>query len=596
MKLNASKGLCSPAAGSSTAAAKRQASCSQKLMAILGGIATLALLCEPMAAQAQVPMQQQAQQIEAPRFAILEFEVEGNTVLSVAQVEQVLLPFMGEDKQMADVEAAREALEKRYQQAGFLTVFVDIPEQRVDAGLLRLRVTEGRVERLRVTGSRYYDQGAIRERVAELAPGRVPDFNEAARQIAELSREERRVQQLLRPGLTPGTVEVELRVNDQLPLSAQFEVNNRHAADTEALRASALLRYDNLWQRDHSLSLSLITAPRQTRQSTVLVANYLMPLSGKDSLAATAVLSNSNVEPLGAGTVIGQGKTLGLRWMRTVASPGAELESLHSFNAGFDFKDVKERQLSSGNGNGSSSELSTPLRYLPWQLSYTGNWFAGRAQSSLTSGITFGWRNWLQRDVSCPGNLGAVDQFQCKRDGADGSFAYWRAELRDGRPLSELILPKTWTSWGSLNSRLAWQLATQPLVSGEQYALGGADTVRGYLEAEASGDNAVLASLEWRSGNLFGAAELSPAAAAGKSPAFWRELVVLAYADAGRSQTLQPLPEQTEHVWLGGAGLGLRLRAGRALSAELDLAWPLKSTRISPKYEPRLHFRLSAQL
>ncbi|MBB4846088.1 hemolysin activation/secretion protein [Paucibacter oligotrophus] len=535
--------------------------------------------------------QSSPQQVEAPRFAILEFEVEGNTVLSVAQVEQVLLPFLGEDRQMADVEAAREALEKRYQQAGFLSVFVDIPEQRVDAGLLRLRVTEGRVERLRVTGSRYYDQGVIRERVAELAPGRVPDFNEAARQIAELSREERRVQQLLRPGSTPGTVEVELRVNDQLPLAAQFELNNRHAADTEALRASALLRYDNLWQRDHSLSLSLITAPRQTRQSTVLVANYLLPLSGKDSLLASAVLSNSHVEPLGAGTVIGQGKTLGLRWMRTLASPGAKLESLHSFNAGFDFKDVKERQLSSGNGSG--SELSTPLRYLPWQLSYAGNWFAGRAQSSLTSGLTFGWRNWLQRDVSCPGNLGAVDQFQCKRDGADGSFAYWRAELRDGRPLADFGLPKSWP--GSLNSRLAWQLATQPLVSGEQYALGGADTVRGYLEAEASGDNAVLASLEWRSGNLLGAAEASPAEA-GKSPPFWRELALLAYADAGRSQTLQPMPEQTEHVWLGGAGLGLRLRAGRGLSAEFDLAWPLKSTRTSPKYEPRLHFRLSAQL
>lgn len=545
-----------------------------------------------LAASLQVPPERSAlAEPASPRFAILEFEISGNTVLPVAAVEQVVLPFMGEDKDMADVEAAREALEKRYQQAGFLTVFVDIPEQRVEGGVLRLHVTEGRVERLRVTGSRYYDQGVIRERVSQLAPGQVPDFNQAAAQIAGLNREERQLQQILRPGLTPGTVEVELRVNDKLPAGASLEINNRHAADTDPWRASLALHHDNLWQRDHSLTLSLITAPRNTKQSSVLVGNYSWPLSAEpgrpQSLLATVVLSNSNVAPLGAGTVIGKGATYGLRWNRSVPHASSEGDSLHSFSVGGDYKDVQEQQLSAG------SELSTPLRYLPFQAAYTGIWFAGGVQSSLSSSITFGWRNWLQRDVACPGNVGAVDQFQCKRDGADGSFAYWRGELRDVRPLRTLGLPAP--LGGSLNTRFAWQLATQPLVSGEQYALGGVDTVRGYLEAEAAGDNAMLAGLEWRSPNLLAAPVVAGTAAKAQA-SWWRELTLLGYAEGGRVQTLSPLPEQTEHTWLAGAGLGLRLRAGAGLSADLDLAWPLKSTRISPKNEPRLHLRLSAQL
>ncbi|MFY7864423.1 ShlB/FhaC/HecB family hemolysin secretion/activation protein [Roseateles sp.] len=537
----------------------------------------------PLTAQAQ-PAAEANRPAESaePRFPILEFEVEGNTVLSALAIEKVLLPFMGESRQMADVEGARAALEKRYQEAGYLTVFVDVPEQRVDEGLILLRVTEGRVELLRVTGSRYYDQGMIRERVAQLAPGTVPDFNEVQRQLASLSRAERQVQPVLRPGLVPGTVEAELKVSDQLPMSATFELNNRHAANTEPWRASLNLRYDNLWQRDHGLSLSYITAPKAPEQSKVLVANYTAPLSASDTLLLSVVLSDSLVEPLGAGKVIGKGSTWGARWLRSVG----RADELHSFSLGADYKNVKEDQAS----------LSTPLKYLPFQLGYTGNWFGNRSQITLNTSLVFAVRSLLQRDIDCLGNSGKVDQFQCKRDGADGGFAYWRGELRDNRPLAAWVGSEA--SLGSLSSRVGWQLATQPLVSGEQFSIGGADTVRGFLEAEASGDSALLASLEWRSANLLNLA--SPASGsdrdAGTRLGFWRELSLLAFLDAARVQTLQPLPEQSSATRLLGTGLGLRLRTAPNLSTEFDLAWPLKSTAFSRKGEPRVHVRLSAQI
>jgi len=115
---------------------------------------------------------------QAPlRFDILEFEVEGNTRLKATQVEAAVMPFMGEGRDMAAIEAARAALEKAYQSAGYLTVFVDVPEQRIDGGVVRLTVLEGRVDKLYVTGSRYFDQGRIRAVATELAEGKVPNFN-----------------------------------------------------------------------------------------------------------------------------------------------------------------------------------------------------------------------------------------------------------------------------------------------------------------------------------------------------------------------------------------------------------------------------------
>jgi len=517
---------------------------------------------------------------EPARFDVLAFEVEGNTVLPARAVEAALLPHMGEQRRMADVDAARAALEKAYQDAGYLTVFVDVPEQRVDAGLVRLAVTEGRIERVRVTGARHFSQGFIRETTAALREGGVPDFNAVQAQLAELNRgPDRQVQPVLRPGREPGTVEVELKVRDQLPLSGSVELNNKHSASTERLRLVGALRYDNLLQRDQSLALTAITAPEAPRQSQVLVANWTSPLAGQASLVTSLVLSDSTVQPLGA-TVLGSGFTLGLRWAR----PLYTATSVHTLSFGAEYRDLKQRVV---NGD---SEIATPLRYLPLQAAYTGQWAhegdAARAQTHLGATLGFGLRGLLARRIACPGTTpdGRQDQFACNRDGADGGFVTLRLDARHSRALAG----------GTLALRAGGQLATQALVSGEQYTLGGADTVRGYFESEASGDLALLASAEWRSANLLGGDAGRAPGAAAASP-WLRELAWAVFADGAQARLIDPLPDQAPRQSLAGAGIGLRLRAGAMASAELDLAWPLKATRNTPAHQPRLHARLGLQ-
>ena len=505
----------------------------------------------------------------APRFAIYEFEIEGNSVLTVRAVERAVSPFLGPDRDVADVDKAREALEKAYQGAGFLTVFVDVPEQNVDEGVVRLRVTEGRVEALRVTGARYYSQGVIREVVAELAPGQVPDFNAVQKQLATLQRDERQVQPVLRPGRAPGTVEAELKVNDRLPLSASVELNNRHAADTDAMRLSASLRYDNLFQRDHGLALSASTAPTAPSQSRVFSATYTAPLAAGRTLVAYAVRSNSRVEPLGAATVFGNGLTTGLRWLSSFDAA----DGFHTLGAGVDYKDLKELLVAGDDG------ISTPLRYAPFQLTYSGNWAGGPgAQTSFNASHVFALRNVLQRQVDCPGGVGAVDQFACKRAGGDGSFAYGRGELRHSMRL-----------WGgTLAARLSAQFAWQPLPSAEQFVLGGAESVRGYLEAEASGDAGWGAALEWRSANLLGGN------AAMANTGFWNELQGLVFVDKGETVVREASAGQPSRAALAGTGFGLRVRLAQTVRGEIDIAWPLHDSRSSSTGKPRLHARLQA--
>lgn len=499
------------------------------------------------------------------RFDLLEFAVSGNTVLDVRSVERALLPFMGEQRSLDDVEAARQALEKAYQDAGYLSVFVDVPEQRIDQGVVQLQVTEGRIEALRVTGARYYDQGYIRERVPELAAGNVPNFKRVQQQLDGLNREERRLQPVLRPGIEPGTVEAELRVTDQLPLSGSVEINNRHPADTDPWRVQASLRYDNLFQRDHAIALSVVTAPRDPSQTSLLALNYTAPLQDGWSALGYLTLSNSAVEPLGATLVLGDGLIVGARVLRNVAAAGG----LHTLAFGVDYKNLDEDVLAG------TDVVSTPLRYWPWQVSYTGFWPDGDNSWALTTALVASLRGFGQIDIPCPGNIPDVDQFACKRQGADGGFAYWRGDLRHTRRFEGM--PGEW------GLRFGWQVATQPLVPAEQFAVGGVESVRGYLEAAASGDSGLLGSVEWRSPELLAANPYN------------LSLNGSLYADAART-TLQDVgPSLSSSVTLVGVGMGLRLRVAPRWSGALDLAWPLKTVGTTQAYDTQVYLRLSSQ-
>src|SRR6188474_3090186 len=122
------------------------------------------------------------------QFDVFEYRVEGATLLPVALIEEAVYPHLGEQKTLDDVERARDALERAYHAAGYLTVLVTIPQQKVEEAVVRLAVTEAPVARLRVMESRYFSPADIKDTIPELAEGNVPNFTEMQKQLANLNR------------------------------------------------------------------------------------------------------------------------------------------------------------------------------------------------------------------------------------------------------------------------------------------------------------------------------------------------------------------------------------------------------------------------
>ncbi len=492
-----------------------------------------------------------------PRFDVLEYVVEGNSTLPRERIEEVVYPFLGEQKTVADVELARAALEKAYQDTGYLTVFVNLPEQQVQGGVVRLQVMEGKVDRLRVSGSRYYALGAIKAGVPDLQEGSVPNFNDVQKELTDLNRSPgRRITPLLRAGRIPGTVEAELKVDDQLPLHASVEVNNRYSRDTTKTRLSAAVRYDNLWQAGHSLNLNFQVAPENPAESKVLVATYVAPLASGNTLAAYAVASDTDVSTIGGVTSLGKGTILGLRYVLPLRPrPGL----LHSLTLGVDYKAYKDTVRFVGQDN------NLPITYLPFSVGYDVSLGGEQSQTQIGLSTVFSLRN----VVSDP------EEFAAKRTGGRANFIYFKTDVRHTQKFSNGM---------SLAGNFSAQLTDQPLISNEEMAAGGADSVRGYPESAALGDRGWRAGLELHSPPLTGA--WAP---------MLNELYLLGFVEGAHVYYLEAGAFQQNQFELASTGVGLRFRVGKAFSGGLDYAKALKSAGGVLAGDDRVHFRLGAE-
>jgi hemolysin activation/secretion protein len=507
----------------------------------------LALSVEPALAQGESVEPERAENAEpapeavepVPRLLIREFRVSGNSTLGPTEIERVLYPFTGAGKTLASIDEARLALEKYYQDKGFPTVAVNLPPQNVAGGVVELQVMEGRTNIVSISGAEYFKVSDIRAQLPGLQPGGVLFLPEAREQLAEVNRINRdlAVTPILKPGVVPGTLDIELKVKDELPVHGRFELNNRYTENSTKTRLSGNLSYDNLWQRSHSASLQYQVSPEDLDQVAVLVGTYVFPVTDTGKMALYAVRSESDIPAVDVLSVLGKGFILGLRWIEPL-TPG--LHYFHNFTFGFDYKDFDDQI------NQFAGSTEQGIEYSQFSLNYTGNYLADTSRHMISAGMTF-----------APEGMGnRADEFRAKRDINNGeafsrpSYAYWKIENEN-----------TWFNENapSLFLKLGSQFTDALLISNEQISIGGEDTVRGYLDSTASGDYGGYGQFELRSRDYV-EADLDI-----------KSLQWFGFIDVGMVKQHEVQTGQTQKFYLQGRGLGLRMKGQHGWFA--DLAW-----------------------
>jgi|HubBroStandDraft_1064217.scaffolds.fasta_scaffold02671_3 hemolysin activation/secretion protein len=478
-------------------------------------------------------------------FPIMEYQVEGNTLMKTIDVERAVMPYLGEGKSIKDVEAARQNLEKIYHDHGYQTVLVNIPQQEVSSGVVRLSVVEAPVGQLQIKGSKYHSLETIEATVPQLQGGVVPNFNEVQKELAQVNHsDDLHVTPVLRASATPGQVDVDLNVQDQLPLHAMVEVNNRYSANTSQLRVIGEVSYDNLFQSNQSMSVEYQTAPEHPDQAKIWSVSYVIPMQNGLVWALYAIRSDSNIAAVGDLDVIGDGSIYGLRLIDPL--PSSSPTFYHSFTAGFDYKDFKQNVTVQG-----SDSLASPAEYAPFTVQYSATWLGATAPAHQAAATTAGRSSTtfdLGTNFLIDGFGTEGDQFAVKRAGASPTYVIFHPGLQ-----RQQVLPFSW----SLVAKVDGQVASGPLISNEQFGAGGVESVRGYTESERLGDNGLRGSVELRTPQLLYG-----------RPRFTSSYFYV-FFDGARVRILDPLPAQRTGYDLASEGLGFRLKFG-GLSTDLD--------------------------
>jgi hemolysin activation/secretion protein len=284
----------------------------------------------------------------------------------------------------------------------------------------------------------------------------------------------------------------------------------------------------------------------------------MIPYAG-DYWVMYGVVSKSNISAVGDFKVIGNGNIVGMRYIHPLP---ALKTYYHSLTLGVDYKDFKETVGVLG-----SDSFNTPIAYTPFNIGYDATLKGEDSTTQLNTGVTFSVRG-LGNDE---------DEFNLKRFKAQSDFAYIRAGVKHTQTIY-----KGWQVYANVNG----QLSSQPLISSEQFVAGGLDTVRGYLESSALGDQGINTSLELRTPPL--AKYVSDKIA---------DMHVMAFYDAAHLSINDPIiipgqPPQIDTFNLASYGLGVRLKGWHKMFAQLEIAKALRSAGPVVEGDTRLHFRV----
>lgn len=486
---------------------------------------------------------------DAPKFSIQAFQVSGSQLFSAEQIQVRVASFIGAERNFGDIQKALEAVERMYVEQGYTGIQVILPEQSLDGGVVRMEVTEPRIGSITIRGNEHLDEANIRSALPSLVVGASPNARRISENVQLVNENPaKQVDVVLRLGRELGTLDARIDVKDSKPLRAHLSTDNTGNASTGRDRTAVTVQHANLFNRDHSATLSYTTSLERPERTKIYSASYRLPLyqwgDSIDVIAAYSdVAAGTTATVAGPLEFSGKGRVLGLRY-NWIQPRSGHLSQRFVF--GLDQRDYDNNCAIGGLANCGAG--STDLKVRPISVSYVGQW-------DIPGSIT---RLNLTAIQNIPGGKnGDRKSLRLARADTTDDYQVFRATLNHARGL-----PADWQLRASLNA----QYSPHALISAEQFGLTGANAVRGFEERVLSVDHGAYASLEI----------YTPELLKEKSSGSMR---LLGFVDAGGGSFKKQAPGLYRNIQVASAGLGLRYSFDQTFSLRGDVARVIDSPR-----------------
>jgi len=506
------------------------------------------------------PVSPEGPLLYGPEVFVKGFTFEGNHVFSSGTLAALLEKYRGRNVSPEELEDARQTLTLYYVNHGFINSGAVLPIQNFHAGIVLFQIVEGRLTSVNVHGNNWFQSSWLRNEV-RLAAGAPLNFNDL-KQGLQLMRENPTIAQVnaeLRPGGAPGESLLDMEVKDTQPFRLSLEfVNNRppsvgseilevHAADLNLSgNNDALLLDYGILQADSS--------GFETSGTRNVSGSYTAPITPwHTTLQVRASQTDSSLieAPFNVLDITSNLVQYGVTLRQPVfENPTRQFALALSADDRRITTELFGMPFSLAPGDINGVEDVFALRFVQE--------FVDRSQVhvlSLRSAFSYGLNA-----------FGAT----INRNSPDGEFFSW---LGQGQYIRRLG-----ASDNLIVLRFNAQVADRPLLSLEQFELGGSSNVRGYLENQVFRDNGVFGSAEfrlpvWEGRDHTSLLSIAPFFDVGVG---WNNTNDLASAGFGNTGH----PPDSQDVALPSVGLGLLFNPDKYVSAQLYWGYALNRDQL----------------
>jgi hemolysin activation/secretion protein len=482
--------------------------------------------------------------VEAEGIQIGAVQVEGAMAMPVSAFAPAIQPYLGRQLARGELRMLAADVAAVARRAGYGLATARVPQQRLDKGILRVRLDEGLIDAVEVTGD---GADAVKPLLNRLISGRPVKTSELERQLLLAGDA---------AGVTTEGARIEERRGHRILLLKALRKRSGGQVTVDNWGSGAVgpvfvgVSYDLngvAGRRDHLSLAAAITA--QPREYQFVSASYAVPIGTRGTEASVSAyyghlrpggeLRRDDLE--GRSSEVRAALTHPLARSRS-ASLWASLDATLR-NSDVDRAGAPERH----------DRIRAVAATLSGAAAFGGGRIRGRI--SLVEGLPV---------------LGATREGDLLASRADGSAVFTKFEFyaHFQRPLGHGF---------SVAVATTGQIASRPLLSSAEMGLGGRSFLRAYDYRELSGDSGAAA---------YGEARFD----LGRLGKIVRKAQIYAYGDAGRVHNLRG---GSGGGTLASAGGGLRLALATGLEASVELGLPLRDSPYDADPKPRFSFVLS---
>jgi hemolysin activation/secretion protein len=493
-------------------------------------------------------------------IAVKKVKIIGSTILTSAELETISKSLEGQQVTPEQIQQAAQSITKIYADRGYITSQAVVDPQKVVDGTVTIQVIEGRVEKIEILGLTHTNPEYVRSRV-ELGTGKPLNTAKLEDQLRLLRADPifSDVEASLKAGSQADSSILVVTVKEANQFGGFASIDNFSPPAVGSERYGGGLFFRNLSGNGDTFTTSYYgTTTGGSNQYDLSYSIPLNPMNGTLSLRYSPSNYRITQSPFDILNIRGNNNLFDLNFRQPLVRTSVEEFALslgYSYQKGqtFAFND-----LATPFGIGPEADGTTRTSVIKFGQDYTlrdlfGAWSL-RSQFSLGTGL-FG-----STSVTTP----------------SGSFLSWLGQIQRVQSLGTDSL---------LIGALDLQLSADPLLSSQQFTIGGGQSLRGFRQNARTGDNGFRFSLE----NRFVALRNEKNAVL---------LQVIPFLDAGaiwnHANNPNTLPRQN---FLAGGGIGLLFTPLEKLNIRLDYAIPFVnlSDRGTNLQESAFYFSLGYQ-